>query len=380
MRTHSSHCACAPESCVYFPPPLHMQALFCASVLRATSWGSLQASCLRSQRLSANSAPLRATQVHAAVSSDDSGSERHMLTCPGISGRPQKALKKKKSYRKNSSAKFPYREDAFLCLCVCVSFFLLFFSHQFEVWSWFKFEDSNYPAYVCACACVFFLGNICSSLALFSPPLRGPPLSWVLDSLEKRGGQRWRKRNTPAAISVEWILSHRGEISISRFFRKLQLSVSHFPYPLFTLCFPSLLSSFPLSGSPVRGHARSLHPPPSRQQMLGLDPDVVCLSLSNHIFFSYSKHLQRRLLSSAAIPLRNRQEKKSEVEKRYMLVQCHLHIHMFVAETDSRSCSPPSVRRAQGTLTHMKIDSGMHALHSFCTGLSPTSSPLTVLT
>lgn len=218
MRTHSSHCACAPESCVYFPPPLHMQALFCASVLRATSWGSLQASCLRSQRLSANSAPLRATQVHAAVSSDDSGSERHMLTCPGISGRPQKALKKKKSYRKNSSAKFPYREDAFLCLCVCVSFFLLFFSHQFEVWSWFKFEDSNYPAYVCACACVFFLGNICSSLALFSPPLRGPPLSWVLDSLEKRGGQRWRKRNTPAAISVEWILSHRGEISISRFF------------------------------------------------------------------------------------------------------------------------------------------------------------------
>ena len=114
--------------------------------------------------------------------------------------------------------------------------------------------------------------------------------------------------------------------------------------------------------------------------MLGLGPDVVCLSLSNHIFFSYSKHLQRRLLSSAAIPLGNRQEKKAEVEERYMLVQCHLHIQMLVAETDSRSCSPPSVRRAHGTLTHMKIDSGMHALYSFCTGLSPTSSRLTVLT
>ena len=124
MRTHSSHCACAPESCVYFPPPLRMQALFCASVLRATSWGSLQASCLRSQRLSADSAPLRATQVHAAVSSDDSGSERHILACPGISGRPQKAFKK--SNRKNSSAKFPFLQGG--CFSVRVPFFFFFTS------------------------------------------------------------------------------------------------------------------------------------------------------------------------------------------------------------------------------------------------------------
>lgn len=56
MHTLKSLCLCTWKLCLFFLL-LYIQALFCTLVLRATSWGSLQASCLRSQRLSANPTP-----------------------------------------------------------------------------------------------------------------------------------------------------------------------------------------------------------------------------------------------------------------------------------------------------------------------------------
>lgn len=59
--------------------------------------------------------------------------------------------------------------------------------------------------------------------------------------------------------------------------------------------------SFPLASVSL-SWPRLLRLSPLRQQMLRLCPDVLSLLLSNHVFpkFSYSKHLQRCLLSSAA--------------------------------------------------------------------------------
>lgn len=57
-----------------------MQDLFCASVLRVTSWGSLQASSRRSQRLSANTAPFnphRSTQMFPQMIMDQPDSHTH---------------------------------------------------------------------------------------------------------------------------------------------------------------------------------------------------------------------------------------------------------------------------------------------------------------
>lgn len=74
----------------------------------------------------------------------------------------------------------------------------------------------------------------------------------------------------------------------------------------------------------------SLNPSPSRQQMLRLWPDVLSLMLPNHVFpkFSYGKHLQRRLLSSANTltwrKVRQRQKKKRCCSE-------HLHHDLTVA-------------------------------------------------
>lgn len=81
MHTLESLCLCTWKLCL-FSPLLHMWALFCASVLRATSWGSLQASCLRSQRLSANPAPFYtqwSTQLFPLVITDQTHTCTHVL-------------------------------------------------------------------------------------------------------------------------------------------------------------------------------------------------------------------------------------------------------------------------------------------------------------
>ena len=60
-----------------------MQALFCTSGLRATSSGSLQASCLRSQRLSVNSAsfnPHRPMQLFPLMIMDQTETHAHTHT------------------------------------------------------------------------------------------------------------------------------------------------------------------------------------------------------------------------------------------------------------------------------------------------------------
>ena len=137
------------------------------------------------------------------------------------------------------------------------------------------------------CVCVFLREHLLLVGFVFpssnvAHPCRGCWTPWKREEDRDGARQRRRKRNTPAAISVEWILSHLREISISWVFRKLQLSVSHFPYPLFTLCFPSLL----LSLSPQwfsRAWPRSIHLPQGSRcwvwvQMLCVYPSPITSS------------------------------------------------------------------------------------------------------
>lgn len=78
-----SYCACAPESCVFFPYwLLHMQTWVFVPDLRATSCASLQASYLRSQRLSASPGPFnphRSTQMFPLKIMDLDHTQAHMF-------------------------------------------------------------------------------------------------------------------------------------------------------------------------------------------------------------------------------------------------------------------------------------------------------------
>lgn len=79
----------------------------------------------------------------------------------------------------------------------------------------------------------------------------------------------------------------------------------------------------------------SLHPSPSRQQMLRLWPDVLSLLLSNHVFskFSYGKHLQGCLCSSAnTLTL-----EKSKAEKQQRFFRQHLHLDLTVTAANTNS-------------------------------------------
>lgn len=155
----------------------------------------------------------------------------------------------------------------------------------------------------CVSMCVFL--NICSSLALLSLLYMAHPCSgcWTPPALllfvhkkgeEDRDGARRRPFFCSHAVLKDLFV--KGLASVD--FCKLHVS-----YPRLFSPRPTLFSfsSFPSAFLPW---PCSLRPPPSRQQMLGLRPDVFCLSLSGHIFnkLSNSKHLQRRLLSSALLP------------------------------------------------------------------------------
>lgn len=163
---------------------------------------------------------------------------------------------------------------------------------------------------VCVCMCVCFWTSaphwLCFFLLYTAHPCTGcrtPKLCCL--SLENTG--KWvRKTQTFCAAifnKVFLYLCVRELASVNNC--KLQCSVPTLPV-LPTFCFPSLSSVWGYLPWPC-----SLHPPPSRQQMLGLHPDVLCLSLSSHIFnkLSYIKHLQRRLLCSAATTSGTRREK-----------------------------------------------------------------------
>lgn len=152
MHTCESLCLCTWKLCLS-SLLLHMQALFCTLVLRATSWGSLQASCLRSQRLSAN----LTLSTHTGPCSCflrrlwtwNAHTSTHVL------GFQEGHRKRKKLLEEQ----FNFCKVSFLAwrigLCVCVG----------RVWSWSQSRTGTI-IHVCIYVCVFW--NICSSLALFS--------------------------------------------------------------------------------------------------------------------------------------------------------------------------------------------------------------------
>lgn len=117
---HSSHCARAPESCVYF-----RRCCTCKLCFAHWSWEQLPEVLSKLPVWEVRGylqtlPPFQPTRVHAAVSSDDYGSETHMHTCSGISGRPAESLK---SYWKRIVRflqKFSQREDAFSVSDLCV--------------------------------------------------------------------------------------------------------------------------------------------------------------------------------------------------------------------------------------------------------------------
>lgn len=176
-------------------------------------------------------------------------------------------------------------DDFDYCSVICTAF------AAFYVWNTFlgvrvRVERARVKGPVNAlCRCYVCVLNICSSLALF-PPSMWPTLIINFKLLSSWSEKRLKKaceRTTLNLFRQQRTLRHYQQIHISR-------------YQFFhAVSFP--LYFFAAGVSPC-----SLRLSPSRQQMLHLCPDVLSLLVSNHVFpkFSYSKHLQRCLLSSAA--------------------------------------------------------------------------------
>ncbi len=145
-----------------------------------------------------------------------------------------------------------------VCVCVCVNVYL--------------------------CVCVFL--NICSSLALFSLLFMAHPCSgcWTPKLL------CW-KREEDRDKEIEHVCSH-----FSRVFEEFYLIVKRYSISWFlqapVFFSPSLFSSFhfvflrssPSSPSVFLSWPCSLHPPPSRQQMLGsASRCFVFITLRSHL-------------------------------------------------------------------------------------------------
>lgn len=136
--------------------------------------------------------------------------------------------------------------------------------------------------------------NICSSLALF------PPSMWPTLVLNFKLLSSWREKRPSKACEKNalWIYFSTTEFYVT--FEPIRISYfSNVPGAFSRGFHPS--RSFPLA-SVFLSWPRLLRLSPLRKQMLRLCPDVLSLLLSNHVFpkFSYSKHLQRCLLSTAA--------------------------------------------------------------------------------
>lgn len=144
-------------------------------------------------------------------------------------------------------------------------------------------KTKSYAPNVRACVsvylrvCVFL--NICSSLALFSLLYMAHPCRGCSSSEKET---KTTRKNIPAAISAEWILPHCRGISISWFLRAPALC----SYPLFSLCFPSLFFSFPLSASPV-----ALLAPSASLKTADVGSVSRCF-----VFITLQSHLQQTLI------------------------------------------------------------------------------------
>lgn len=175
---------------------------------------------------------------------------------------------------------------------------------------------------------------------------------------------------------------------------------SHFSFLLFPLCFPSLFSSSPLSVSLVALLAPSTS---LKAADVGLCVQMFCVyhspvtSLTNSHTVNIYRGVSSPLLPHCTETVRETltwcrewkrakeikagREKQSTKERDPMPpTRSHACCWPRQLLLFSSVCKKKTQCTDAHTDAHTQIDSGMHALHSFCTGLSPTSSLLTVLT